>query len=82
MQGLSGDYNFRKLAFSTEAIHFIFHAKILLLLILIETLDLGYTLQMVHNNTTFRFAYTFYFTPCAYPLLNYLLRRENTRELA
>lgn len=70
MQGiLSGGYNFGKLALSTEAMHSIYHAKIQLLLILIETLDLEYVLQMVHDETTFRFAYTFHFTPCAYPLL-------------
>ncbi|XP_017258211.1 uncharacterized protein LOC108227529 isoform X3 [Daucus carota subsp. sativus] len=51
---ISGGYNLGKLALSTEAIHSIFHAKIQLLLILIETLDLEYVLQMVHDETTFR----------------------------
>ncbi|XP_074329282.1 uncharacterized protein LOC141666927 isoform X2 [Apium graveolens] len=51
---LSGGYNFGKLALSTEAIHSIFHAKVQLLLILMETLDLEYVLQMVHDETTFR----------------------------
>lgn len=57
MQGMiSGAYNFGKLALSTEAIHSIYHAKVQLLLILIETLDLEHLLQMIHDEITFRFS--------------------------
>ncbi|KAL4616065.1 hypothetical protein ACB092_07G172100 [Castanea dentata] len=51
---LSGTCNFGKLAISTEALHYSHHAKIQLLLILIETLDLEILLQMVHDEMPFR----------------------------
>ncbi|PON83420.1 hypothetical protein TorRG33x02_208350 [Trema orientale] len=51
---LSGSYNFGKLEISTEAIRSSYEAKIQLLLILIETLDLENLLQMVHDETPFR----------------------------
>ncbi|XP_071723037.1 uncharacterized protein [Rutidosis leptorrhynchoides] len=53
-QGLfSGGYNFGKLAISTEAVRSSYYAKVQLLLILIETLDLEKLLQMVHDETPF-----------------------------
>ncbi|XP_030450648.2 uncharacterized protein LOC115672831 isoform X2 [Syzygium oleosum] len=51
---LSGSYNFEKLAVSAEAVHSSHHAKVQLLLILIETLDLESVLQMVHDGTPLR----------------------------
>ncbi|XP_062082237.1 uncharacterized protein LOC133788686 isoform X2 [Humulus lupulus] len=51
---LSGSYNLRKLEVSTEAIRSSYQAKIQLLLVLIETLDLENLLQMVHDETPFR----------------------------
>ncbi|GMY05517.1 nucleoporin like [Fagus crenata] len=51
---LSGACNFGKLAISSEALHSSYHAKIQLLLILIETLDLEILLQMVHDEMPFR----------------------------
>lgn len=51
---LSGPYNFAKFAVSTEALHSSNSAKVLLLLILIETLNLETLLQMVNDETPFR----------------------------
>ncbi|XAR59058.1 hypothetical protein NMG60_11014689 [Bertholletia excelsa] len=51
---VSGSYNFGKLAISTEALQSIYHAKVQLLLILIETLDLENLLQMIHDEMPFR----------------------------
>ncbi|GMY05519.1 nucleoporin like [Fagus crenata] len=51
---LSGACNFGKLAISSEALHSSYHAKIQLLRILIETLDLEILLQMVHDEMPFR----------------------------
>ncbi|BFG42271.1 hypothetical protein CerSpe_285450 [Prunus speciosa] len=51
---LSGSYNFGKLAVSTEALCSAYQAKVQLLLILIETLDLENILQMVHDEIPFR----------------------------
>ncbi|KAL8188648.1 hypothetical protein R6Q57_029668 [Mikania cordata] len=51
---ISGSCNFGKLALSTEAVNSIYHAKVQLLLILIETLYLENILQMVHDETPFR----------------------------
>ncbi|EXB39261.1 hypothetical protein L484_024956 [Morus notabilis] len=51
---LSGSYNLRKLEISTEALHSSYQAKIQLLLILIETLDLENLLQMVRDEMPFR----------------------------
>lgn len=51
---LSGSSNFEKLAVSSEAQSSCCHAKIQLLLILIETLDLESLLQMVHDEIPFR----------------------------
>ncbi|KAL8234414.1 hypothetical protein R6Q59_020514 [Mikania micrantha] len=51
---ISGFCNFGKLALSTEAVNSIYHAKVQLLLILIETLYLENILQMVHDETPFR----------------------------
>lgn len=57
MQGMiSGSYNLGKLAISAEAMHSIYHAKIQLLLILVETLDLENLLQMIHDQIPFRFS--------------------------
>ncbi|KAI3804009.1 hypothetical protein L1987_32177 [Smallanthus sonchifolius] len=51
---ISGSCNFGKLAISTEAVKSIYHAKVQLLLILIQTLYLENILQMVHDETPFR----------------------------
>lgn len=51
---LCGSYNFRKLEISTEALLSSYQAKVQLLLILIETLDLENLLQMVHDEKPFR----------------------------
>ncbi|XVF00933.1 hypothetical protein REPUB_Repub04eG0044900 [Reevesia pubescens] len=51
---LSGSYNFGKLAISPEALYCFYHAKVQLLLILIETLNLENLLQMVHDAIPFR----------------------------
>ncbi|KAK3028660.1 hypothetical protein RJ639_037840 [Escallonia herrerae] len=51
---ITGTYNFRKLAVSTEAENSIYQAKVQLLLILIETLDLENLLQMIHDEMPFR----------------------------
>ncbi|KAK9070882.1 hypothetical protein SSX86_009450 [Deinandra increscens subsp. villosa] len=51
---ISGSCNFGKLAISAEAVKYIYHAKVQLLLILIETLYLENILQMVHDETPFR----------------------------
>ncbi|XP_059297405.1 uncharacterized protein LOC132050256 isoform X2 [Lycium ferocissimum] len=54
---VSNSYNFGKLAVSAEAVSSIYHAKLQLLLILIETLDLENLLQMVHDEIPFRQGY-------------------------
>ncbi|XP_059647512.1 uncharacterized protein LOC132293878 [Cornus florida] len=51
---MSGTCNFGKLAISAEAMLSIYHAKVQLLLILIETLDLENLLQMIHDEMPFR----------------------------
>ncbi|KAL5561138.1 hypothetical protein UlMin_030885 [Ulmus minor] len=51
---LSGSYNVGKLAISTIALRSSYQAKVQLLLILMETLDLENLLQMVHDETPFR----------------------------
>ncbi|KAL4585015.1 hypothetical protein LXL04_009628 [Taraxacum kok-saghyz] len=51
---ISGACNFGKLAISNEAVQSIYHAKVQLLLILLETLYLENLLQMVHDETPFR----------------------------
>ncbi|XP_042495006.1 uncharacterized protein LOC122074223 [Macadamia integrifolia] len=51
---LSGSFNFGKLAISVQARNSLYHAKVQLLLILIETLDLENLLQMVHDEVPFR----------------------------
>ncbi|XP_026395785.1 uncharacterized protein LOC113290379 isoform X2 [Papaver somniferum] len=51
---LLGSYNFAKLAISVEARNSLYHSKVQLLLILIETLDLENLLQMVHDQVPFR----------------------------
>lgn len=51
---ISGACNFGKLAISSEAVQSIYHAKVQLLLILIETLYLENLLQMIHDETPFR----------------------------
>ncbi|KAI3989451.1 hypothetical protein MKX01_022726 [Papaver californicum] len=51
---LLGSYNFAKLAISVEAKNSLYHSKVQLLFILIETLDLENLLQMVHNQVPFR----------------------------
>ncbi|CAL1353161.1 unnamed protein product [Linum trigynum] len=50
---VSGSFNFGKLALSTEAVKSCYQAKVQLLLILIETLDLENLLQLVHDGTPF-----------------------------
>lgn len=55
---ISNSYNFGRLAVSAEAVSSIYHAKLQLLLILIETLDLENLLQMVHDETPFRLLLT------------------------
>lgn len=50
---ISGSFNFAKLAISAEAAHLIYYAKVQLLLILIETLDLENLLQMIHDEIPF-----------------------------
>ncbi|VFQ67820.1 unnamed protein product [Cuscuta campestris] len=52
-----GSYNFGRLAISTESSSSICHAKVQLLLILIETLNLETLLQMVHDEIPFREGY-------------------------
>ena len=52
---ISGSFNFGKLAISPEATHSFYHAKVQLLLILIETLDLENLLQLIHDEMPFRF---------------------------
>ncbi|MCD9643138.1 hypothetical protein HAX54_030315 [Datura stramonium] len=52
---ISNSYNFGKLAVSEEAVSSIYHAKLQLLLILIETLELENLLQMIHDETPLRF---------------------------
>ncbi|KAK8501758.1 hypothetical protein V6N12_072895 [Hibiscus sabdariffa] len=51
---LSGSYNFGMLAISPEALSSFYHAKVQLLLILIEALNLENLLQMVHDAIPFR----------------------------
>ncbi|XP_057475806.1 uncharacterized protein LOC130763817 [Actinidia eriantha] len=51
---ISGSSNFGRLAISTEALKSIYHAKVQLLLILIETLDLENLLEMIHDEMPFR----------------------------
>ncbi|GLT30700.1 hypothetical protein SLA2020_054910 [Shorea laevis] len=51
---LYGPYSFERLAVSTEALHSSYNAKVQLLLILIETLNLENLLQMVHDEIPFR----------------------------
>ncbi|KAI3446215.1 hypothetical protein Pfo_002880 [Paulownia fortunei] len=51
---VTGSYNFQKLAISPDAIRAIYHAKVQLLFILIEALNLENLLQMIHDNIPFR----------------------------
>ncbi|OMO74438.1 hypothetical protein CCACVL1_16704, partial [Corchorus capsularis] len=51
---LSGSYNFGKLAISPEAQYSFYQAKVQLLLILVETLNLENLLQMVHDAIPYR----------------------------
>ncbi|XP_027909728.1 uncharacterized protein LOC114168941 isoform X2 [Vigna unguiculata] len=51
---LAGDYNLGKLAITTETQQLSYHAKVQLLLILIETLNLENILQMVHDEVPYR----------------------------
>ncbi|KAF7810804.1 nucleoporin NUP188-like protein [Senna tora] len=51
---ISGHYNLEKLAITSEAQQLSYHAKVQLLLILIETLDLENLLQMVHDEIPYR----------------------------
>ncbi|KAL3621352.1 hypothetical protein CASFOL_036264 [Castilleja foliolosa] len=51
---VTGSFNFQKLAISPEAVHAIYHAKVQLLFILIEALNLESLLQMIHDNISFR----------------------------
>lgn len=58
---ISGSFNFGKLAISSEATHSFYHAKVQLLLILIETLDMENLLQLIHDEMPFRFSASCYF---------------------
>lgn len=58
---LSGSYNFGMLAISPEALSSFYQAKVQLLLILIEALNLESLLQMVHDEIPFRFLDGLYF---------------------
>ncbi|KAL6517393.1 hypothetical protein OROMI_033094 [Orobanche minor] len=51
---VTGSYNFQKLAISPDAIRAIYHAKVQLLFILIEALNLENILQMIHDDVSFR----------------------------
>ncbi|XP_027354241.1 uncharacterized protein LOC113864573 [Abrus precatorius] len=51
---LACDYNLGKLAITTEAQQLSYHAKVQLLLILIETLNLENVFQMVHDEIPYR----------------------------
>ncbi|PWA42552.1 hypothetical protein CTI12_AA533750 [Artemisia annua] len=51
---ISGSCNFGKLAILVEVVQSIYHAKVQLLLILIQTLYMENLLQMVHDKTPFR----------------------------
>lgn len=51
---------------STEALQSIYHAKVQLLLILIETLDLENLLQMIHDEMPFRCQQLFNFLSCLF----------------
>ncbi|KAH1141248.1 hypothetical protein GYH30_032485 [Glycine max] len=51
---LAGDYNLGKLSITTETQQLSYHAKVQLLLILIETLNLENVLQMVHDEVPYR----------------------------
>ncbi|XP_052734506.1 uncharacterized protein LOC108340198 isoform X2 [Vigna angularis] len=51
---LAGDYNLGKLAITAETQQLSYHAKVQLLLILIETLNLENVLQMVHDEVPYR----------------------------
>ncbi|XP_042000669.1 uncharacterized protein LOC121750240 isoform X1 [Salvia splendens] len=51
---VNGSYNFQKLAISPDAIRAIYHAKVQLMLILIQSLNLESLLQMIHDNISFR----------------------------
>lgn len=65
MQGIvTGSYNFQKLAVSPDAIRAVYHAKMQLLLILIQSLNLESLLQMIRDNIPFRFCYFFPFFKC------------------
>ncbi|KAL8137142.1 hypothetical protein V2J09_003143 [Rumex salicifolius] len=51
---ISGSFNFGKLGVSPEALDYCYHAKVQMLLILMETLDLESLLQMIHDEIPFR----------------------------
>ncbi|KAL8556343.1 hypothetical protein ACS0TY_003962 [Phlomoides rotata] len=51
---VTGSYNFQKLEISPEAVRSIYYAKVQLLFILIESLNLENLLQMLHDNVSFR----------------------------
>ncbi|GER50288.1 hypothetical protein STAS_27578 [Striga asiatica] len=51
---VTGSYNLQKLAITPDAIRSIYHAKVQLLLILIEGLNLENLLQMIHDNIPLR----------------------------
>lgn len=67
MQGMiSGSSNFGRLAISNEALQSMYHAKVQLLLILIETLDLENLLQMIHDEMPFRCQQLITFLSCLF----------------
>ncbi|KAL6545953.1 hypothetical protein OROGR_009827 [Orobanche gracilis] len=51
---VTGSYNVQKLAISPDAVRAIYHAKVQLLFILIEALNLENILQMIHDDVSFR----------------------------
>ncbi|KAM7257446.1 hypothetical protein ACFE04_013187 [Oxalis oulophora] len=77
---LSGHYNFGRLAISTEALHSSYCAKVKLLLILIETLDLEKLLQMVHDETPFRPG-AFVFSPSDIQEMDAIISSFDTLEM-
>lgn len=52
---ISGPFHIGEMAESSEAKNSFYHAKVQLVLILIETLNLENLLRMVHDDVPFRF---------------------------
>lgn len=74
MQGIvNGSYNFQKLAISPDAVRAIYHAKVQLLLILIQSLNLESLLQMIHDNIPFRFCCISSLFPAPFIIIIYFI---------